>query len=157
MISRSDYVGPLTKSAQAMFDRAERHARRIAARAAPKTARPSRQGSPIEAVINALGLTITVLRHWEDVGLIAFERKNGRRVIDEDGLERLRTVALLRRAGFSIKQIAWLSDTLPPSLETLRRALRDRQDYPDLERTGLIYRAKTAPRPKAAVSMGSRP
>ncbi|CAN5237778.1 hypothetical protein BH10PSE4_BH10PSE4_01750 [soil metagenome] len=181
MISRRDYAGPITKSAEAMFERAERQAGRIAAqaalkaalraapKAAPKEVRPTRTfpralalpappPTPPSAdlALEALGPSMSTLRNWEDAGIIAIERRSGRRVVDEAALEAIQTITLLRRAGFSIKQIAWLSDTLPPSVEAMQRALNDRQDAPELERTRLIYRAKMATCSNVAASMGSR-
>ena len=173
MIARDDYAGPITKSAEAMFDRVERLARRTAAKGAPKDVRPAHKPAPpithphlcppsrpalaLTLALDALGLSISTLRNWENAGIVALERRGGRRVFDEAALAALRTITVLRHAGFSIKQIAWLSDTLPPGVETMLRGLRDRQDYLELERTRSIYRAKMATRPKIAASMGSRP
>lgn len=151
MISRRDYVGPITKSSEAMFKRAERQASRIETQAAPKVAsraapkatpkkvRPIRTFPRVLAppappppspsadlALEALGLSMSTLRNWEDAGIIAIERRSGRRIVDEAALEAIQTITLLRRAGFSIKQIAWLSDTLPPSIEAMQRALHDR-------------------------------
>lgn len=126
MTTRSDYYGPITKSAEAMFARAERSARRSNPqneRQTPHTARPT---SPIRQAVHGLGLTMTTLRHWEDAGVVAFERAKGRRVVDDAALERLRTVVQLRLAGFSIREISWISDTLPPTAAAMRRALQGR-------------------------------
>jgi DNA-binding transcriptional MerR regulator len=144
MISRNDYAGPITKSAEAMFARAERRARRNAPRASFGASRAARPASPVEQALGALGLSLATLRHWEEVGVVQFERRGGRRVFDEAALEAVRTVAQLRRAGFSIKQIAWISDTLPPSVAAMRQELQDRQDLVELERTGARWAAKLA-------------
>src|SRR5688572_6131648 len=99
MIARHDYAGPVTKSAEAMFARAERSARRAGDKATGQASRDVRPVSPIRLAVEGLGLTMTILRHWEDAGVIAFARSRGRRVVDDAALERLRTVAQLRRAG----------------------------------------------------------
>ena len=138
MIARHDYAGPLTKSAEAMFARAERSARR----AGGQMSRDARPASPIRRAVEGLGLTMTILRHWEDAGVIAFARSRGRRVVDDAALERLRTVAQLRRAGFTIKEIAWISDTLPPSVPAMRRALQARTDHIESARACSIARAR---------------
>lgn len=140
MIAREDYVGPITKAAEAMFARAERKARQ---RSGQRRAIPS----PIHDTLHALGLTITVLRHWEDAGLIAFERRAGRRVVDDEGLERLRAVIQLRRAGFSVRQIAWLSPDGPPGLTQMREALAARIDHVQTVRETALARARN---PRAA-------
>ena len=139
MIARHDYAGPVTKSAEAMFARAERSARRAGGKATGQAVRPV---SPIRLAVEGLGLTMTILRHWEDAGVIAFARDRGRRVIDAAALERLATVAQLRRAGFTIKEIAWISDTLPPSVPAMRRALRAREDHRESARARSIARAR---------------
>ncbi len=142
MIVRDDYAGPITKSAEAMFARADRRARRSDPnRADVEKPREIRPASPIRCAVQELGLTMATLRHWEDVGVIAFERARGRRVVDEGALEGLRTVAQLRRAGFTIKEIAWLCDTLPPTVPAMRRALTSRLDYVNSSRAASIARA----------------
>lgn len=146
MIARSDYVGPLTKSAEAMFDRAERQVRRNVPKGTGDKSGSGRPASPAQLAVNELGLSRTVLRHWEDVGIVAFERSGGRLVIDEAALECLRTVAQLRRAGFTIKEIIWISDTLPPSVSDMRRALQARLDRIEDARRGSIARVRTAMR-----------
>ena len=142
MIARGDYAGPITKAAEAMFARAERHARRSSpegASAAPR--RRARPLSPLHLAVRRLGLSLTTVRHWEDAGVIGFERSAGRRVIDEAALERLRTVAQLRRAGFTIKEIAWIADTLPPTVPQMRQALQARLDHRAAARAATIARA----------------
>ncbi|WP_165189589.1 MerR family transcriptional regulator [Caulobacter soli] len=140
MIARGDYVGPLTKSAEAMFARAERRALRSAGEATTQAppVRETRPASVLRDAVDRLGLKITTLRQWEDAGLIAFERRNGRRIVDAAALECLALVATLRRAGFSVREIAWLSDTLPPSAAVMRDALEARQTYLEAARTRTI-------------------
>jgi hypothetical protein len=122
MIPRRDYAGPITKSARAMFARADRRARRFVP-APGLQAAPVRPRTAIRLAVDRLGLTMATLRRWEDAGLVSFERRRGRRVFDEAVIECLAVVAQLRRAGLSIKQIGWTSDTAPPSLRALKRAL----------------------------------
>ncbi len=144
MIARGDYVGPLTKSAEAMFARAERRARRAAGMDAATQAssgRDARPASVLRDAVDQLGLKISTLRQWEDAGIIAFERRKGRRIVDAAALERLALVAKLRRAGFSVREIAWLSDTLPPNAAILRDALEARQAYVETARTRTIVGA----------------
>ena len=143
MIPRSEYVGPVTKSAEAMFVRAERQAQRLdpEARARQAAARPI---SPIREALNGLGLTMTTLRRWEEAGLVAFERRRGRRIVDAAAVEHMRMVAQLRRAGFSIKAIAWMSETVPPGLPAMRSALQERLDHAEAARAGTVARARAA-------------
>ena len=96
----------------------------------------------IHQAIGALGLTVTILRRWEDARVIVFERRQGRRIVDEAALERLRILAELRRARFTIREIAWISDTLPPSVPAMRRALQARLDTLEMARTRTIVQVK---------------
>lgn len=121
MIAREDYVGPITKSAKAMFERAERQARREAGRS-----QTQRSLSPIRQAVHALGLTMTAVRLWEEAGAIVFERRGGQRLIDAAALERLSMVLQLRQAGLTVRQIAQISDNGPPSPDDMRRALQSR-------------------------------
>jgi DNA-binding transcriptional MerR regulator len=148
MIARCDYVGPITKSAEAMFARAERQARSKA----PRTARqPVRQlKSSSREVLEKLGLTPTMLRNWESAGLVEFKRAGGRRVIDEDSLSCLAAIIALRRAGFTIRQISWISDILPPSASALREALQARLEQTRDTRNASIARAIVAGRAAAS-------
>ena len=129
MITRDKYMGPVTKSAEAMFARADRLAARkdFGDRARPRTVRATAP-SLIRQVLHELGLTITTLRLWEDAGIVGFERQRGQRLADEAGLERLRMVVRLRRKGFSVREIAWISEVLPPTVEAMQAALADRTD-----------------------------
>ena len=96
----------------------------------------------IHRAIGALGLTVTILRRWEDARVIVFERRRGRRIVDEAALERLRILAELRRARFTIKEIAWISDTLPPNVPAMRRALQARLDSLERARTQTIVQVR---------------
>ncbi|AZS19258.1 MerR family transcriptional regulator [Caulobacter sp. FWC26] len=119
MTARADYVGPITKSAEAMFARAERKtiARKL-------TAPPP---SALREIITSFGLSPTIIRRWEEAGLVAFERQGGRVVVNDTTREHLATVIELRAAGFSVKEIAWISETLPPTIKQMRDALAARQ------------------------------
>jgi DNA-binding transcriptional MerR regulator len=147
MIARSDYVGPITKSAEAMFARAERRAKV----GLTETVRqpPSRQKSLIQQALDKLGLTLATLRSWESAGIVEFRRASGRRLVDDDTLECLAAVIALRRAGFTIRQISWISDTLPPSASAMRQALQVRQDHIVAARNSAIARAMVAGRAAA--------
>lgn len=125
MIARRDYAGPMTKSAEAMFARALRQAKRLAPQS-DRAPRDARSLSPIRKALNDLGLAMTTIRHWEDAGIIGFKRANGRRIVDQDAIDCLATVIQLRRAGLTIRQIREISDTLPPPLSAMRLALQTR-------------------------------
>jgi DNA-binding transcriptional MerR regulator len=54
-----------------------------------------------------LGIEAHVLRHWEQVGVLAVRRDgNGYRVYDDNTLEQARTVLKLRRVGLSLPEVA---------------------------------------------------
>lgn len=147
MIARDDYVGPVTKSAQAMFARAERRAKGgLAETARPSASRPK---SPIQQALDKLGLTLAMLRNWESVGIVEFRRARGRRLVDDETLECLSAIIALRRAGFTIRQISWISDTLPPSASAMRQALEARQGQALAARNATIARALVAGRAAA--------
>ena len=147
MIARGDYAGPITKAAEAMFARAERRARA----GSPKATGPSplRPDSPVHQALDKLGLTLTMLRNWESAGIVEFRRVNGRRLVDDDVLECLAAIISLRRAGFTIRQIGWISDTLPPSAAAMRRALQMRESQIADARKLTIARALVAGRAAA--------
>ena len=134
MIARDNYVGPVTKSAEAMFARAERQAR-------GRVQKEERPLSPVRQAVHSLGLTLPLLKRWEDAGLVAFARRRGKRVIDEAAMDHLATVSALRRAGFTIKEIAWLSDTLPPTVCVMRRALNSRLERLEVARARTLIHA----------------
>jgi DNA-binding transcriptional MerR regulator len=142
MIARSDYVGPITKSAEAMFARAERRAK--VGPTEPARQSPSRPKSPIHQALGKLGLTLAMLRSWESAGIIEFRRASGRRLVDDDTLECLAAVIALRRAGFTIRQISWISDTLPPTAAAMRQALQVRQGRAVADRNSSVARALAA-------------
>jgi DNA-binding transcriptional MerR regulator len=102
----------------------------------------SAEGMCIHQAIGELGLTITVLRRWEDARVIVFERRRGRRIVDDAAFERLRILAELRRARFTIREIAWISNTLPPSIPAMRQALQARLDTLEQARTRTIVQVK---------------
>lgn len=126
MIARDDYAGPITKSAEAMFARAGRKARLADPAARGHGGMRPRPPSPMRLAIEALGLSLAVVRHWEDAGAVAFTRQAGRRVIDDAAIERLKAVLALRRAGFGVKDIVWLAQDRPPTVAEMRQALAAR-------------------------------
>lgn len=126
MIAREAYVGPITKSAEAMFERAERRARRLRGESAShrSSARPS-----IWAEIRTLGLSRSVVRQWEEAGVVAFDRRKDQRVVDPAAVDRLRAVLQLRKSGWSLKQIAALSQLGAPDANALVKALGNHEDH----------------------------
>ncbi|MBL1077051.1 MerR family transcriptional regulator [Nocardia sp. 2] len=53
-----------------------------------------------------LGMEAHVLRHWESMGLLHPPRSaSGHRVYDEQTLDRVRMIRILKRAGLSLEQI----------------------------------------------------
>ncbi|MEH0194222.1 MerR family transcriptional regulator [Caulobacter sp. CCNWLY153] len=126
MISREAYRGPLTKSALAMFERADR---RNGVSPATPGGRPSVSAktgrrAPSKRALAEIGVSRARLRQWEDFGLIALQRgPGGRRVIDERVVQQVSAICALRRAGFGVREISWLSAEGPPTLEVLQRAL----------------------------------
>ncbi|MFD0558653.1 DNA-binding transcriptional MerR regulator [Stackebrandtia endophytica] len=53
-----------------------------------------------------LGIDAHVLRHWEKVGALSVRRdSHGHRVYEDEDVERVRTVAKLRRIGLSLPEI----------------------------------------------------
>jgi len=58
-----------------------------------------------------LGLETHVLRHWEDVGLLAPGRDSaGRRRYDEDDVVRIAVILRSKAAGMSLEQVAVMLD-----------------------------------------------
>lgn len=128
MISREAYRGPLTKSALAMFERADR--RNGVSHVSPPLLRPlpsakAGRRSPSNLPLAEIGVSRGRLRQWEDFGLIALRRgPGGRRVIDERVVEHVRAICALRRVGLGLREISWLSPEGPPTLEVLQRELQ---------------------------------
>ena len=145
MITRNDYAGPVTKSAEAMFARAERRTNPQNTSPTDRTAKAKpRSPSALRQVIEALGLSTTIIRRWEEAGVVAFERRGGRVVVDETTRETLATVVELRRAGFTVKEITWISDAGPPSVPAMRQALQARLTHRDASRARSITDAIAA-------------
>jgi DNA-binding transcriptional MerR regulator len=84
----------------------------------------------------ATGLSVRVLRHWEDVGLVTPERTaSGHRRYGPDQVTRLYRAVALRRAGLGLGQIAvLLSEQDPDPAATLRAHLAQLEE--DLRRRG---------------------
>lgn len=134
MIESKGYVGPMTKSAQAMMARAERRSQRAAERA--KTA--NRRVTPVTSIrrtVHEFGLTMTILLEWEEAQLIVFQRQRGARVVDAAARERLSMLLRLRRLGLKIADIADACGAVPPTPESLRRMLQEQQS---IRETGAI-------------------
>jgi MerR family transcriptional regulator, copper efflux regulator len=76
------------------------------------------------------GLATHVLRHWEDVGLIApAERVNGRRRYRRWHASRVATILLSKEAGFRLDQIKAILDAPDgPERKELLRRHRDELD-----------------------------
>ncbi|HQR87746.1 MAG TPA: MerR family transcriptional regulator [Caulobacter sp.] len=122
-----------------MFARAERRAKRAGPK--PSGEPVARPPSPFSQALQRLGLTATMVRHWEEAGIVEFKRVGGRRIIDDNALECLTTILQLRRAGFTIRQITWTSDILPPTVSAMRHALEARQGLTEIARATTIARA----------------
>lgn len=127
MISRDAYRGPLTKSALAMFERADRR-NGVSSILPPPFQKPrsvqaARRDAPQRSLID-IGVSRGRLRQWEDYGLISARRSpGGHRIVDARLIEHLRAICALRRLGLGLREIGWLSPEGPPSLELLRRTL----------------------------------
>jgi DNA-binding transcriptional MerR regulator len=75
------------------------------------------------------GLATHVLRHWEDAGLLAPERRvAGRRVYDDSHVARIAEIQLCKAAGFSLEDIRELDDptTRRTKLESRLAQVRER-------------------------------
>ena len=86
----------------------------------------------------ASGLTVRMLRHWEEKGLVSANRSaNGHRRYGPDQVTRLYRALALRRTGMSLARVAALLDEQDPDpVETLRAHLSDLDS--DLRRRTLL-------------------
>src|SRR5215472_11546737 len=84
----------------------------------------------------ATGLSVRVLRHWEDMGLVTAQRTvSGHRRYGPDQVTRLYRAVALRRAGLGLGQIAaLLGERDPDPAWTLRTHLAQLEE--DLHRRG---------------------
>ena len=58
----------------------------------------------IGEVARRVGLSTSALRYYESVGLLPTpERSSGRRVYDQDALDRLAMIDVAQRAGFTLR------------------------------------------------------
>lgn len=65
----------------------------------------------IGQVAERFGLATSVLRHWEDLGLVHPDRDSGgRRTYGEDDVARLAAIVRSKDAGLSLDQVAVLLD-----------------------------------------------
>ena len=76
----------------------------------------------IGEVARRVGLSTSALRYYETLGLLATpERSSGRRVYDQDALDRLAMIDVAQRAGFTLREVRVLLDGFeadtPPTQE----------------------------------------
>ncbi len=85
------------------------------------------------------GLSVRVLRHWEDLGLLSADRSpHGHRRYGPAQVTRLYRALALRRTGLGLRQIGALLDEQDPDpLTTLRAHVADLQE--DLRRRGELH------------------
>jgi len=82
----------------------------------------SDQGVAIGEAARQSGMPASTLRYWESQGLLAAPgRVAGKRLYDTQALQRLSLVVLLKRAGFTLKEIRIVlsgvsSRTRPPEI-----------------------------------------
>jgi len=79
---------------------------------AKPTAAPAATRYPIGALARLASVSTRTLRYYEEIGLLKTARRfaGGRRVFDDDALERLRFIARLKRLGFSLEEIRHLNE-----------------------------------------------
>jgi MerR family redox-sensitive transcriptional activator SoxR len=76
----------------------------------------------IGEVARRVGLSTSALRYYESLGLLPTpERSSGRRLYDQDALDRLAMIDVAQRAGFTLREVRVLLDGLqadtPPTQE----------------------------------------
>lgn len=120
--------------------------------------------SSIGEMAARFGLETHVLRHWEDVGLLAPDRDAaGRRRYSQDDLVRIAVVVRSKAAGMSLEQIAVLLDAdaadrhavLEAHIADLDRRMADMQRSRAMTEHALSCRAHdiaTCPRFKEGVA-----
>ena len=67
---------------------------------------------PIGRLAREAGVSSRTIRYYEEIGLLKTARRyaGGRRVFQQDALERLRFIARLKRLGFTLGEISELSE-----------------------------------------------
>jgi len=75
---------------------------------------------PIGALAREAGVSTRTIRYYEEIGLLRTARRyaGGRRVFQEDALERLRFIGRLKRLGFSLEEISELNEVFALSRST---------------------------------------
>jgi MerR family redox-sensitive transcriptional activator SoxR len=76
----------------------------------------------IGEVARRVGLSTSALRYYESLGLLPTpERSSGRRLYDQDALDRLAMIDVAQRAGFTLREVRVLLEGLqadtPPTQE----------------------------------------
>jgi DNA-binding transcriptional MerR regulator len=101
---------------------------------------PARSSWSVGQLAQASGLSVRVLRHWEDVGMISADRlPTGHRRYGPAQVTRLFRALALRRTGLGLRQIAALLDeqesdpavTLRAHVQELDEDLRRRGELRD--------------------------
>ena len=97
---------------------------------------PAAASWSVGQLARATGLSVRVLRHWEEMGVLAPQRSaGGQRRYGPAQVTRLYRAVALRRAGFGLGQIAALLDSrYPDPAATLRTHLAQLEE--DLRRRG---------------------
>lgn len=118
----------------------------------------------IGEIAGRFGLETHVLRHWEDVGLLAPARDSaGRRRYDDDDLVRIAVILRSKAAGMSLEQVAVMLDAgaadrhrvLEEHIADLDRRMAEMQRSRAMTEHALSCRAHdiaTCPRFKEAVA-----
>ncbi|WP_188916225.1 helix-turn-helix domain-containing protein [Caulobacter rhizosphaerae] len=108
-----------------MFERADRRmglAGGVCASPPRRVRRGVLSHSAAERALAEIGLSRARLRQWEEFGVIELRRSPGRhRIVDGRVLDHLRLILALRTAGYSLRDITYLSLDGPPTVEILRR------------------------------------
>ena len=90
--------------------------------------RESRQALSIGRLAGRLGVTAATLRHWENAGIVAPQRRDtGHRLYNERDIRDAELAHLLRRGGYRLEQIATVVQQLRTAGDTrsLAAALED--------------------------------
>jgi cob(I)alamin adenosyltransferase len=87
----------------------------------------------------AAGVTVRTLHHYDDLGLLRPTERSGAgyRIYDEQGLDRLYRILVLRDLGFPLAKVASLLDADAGSLQSATRAQLERTEREIAEAEGL--------------------
>jgi cob(I)alamin adenosyltransferase len=102
----------------------------------------------------AAGVTVRTLHHYDDLGLLRPTERSeaGYRIYDEQGVDRLYRILVLRDLGFPLSEVASLLDADAGSLDAATRAQLDRTEQGIAEAESLrgrltgLLRAQEQPR-----------